>query len=366
MFAMARRIDQAPDEFLISVLVFIGDERGHFLRCGWQAGQVIANPPDQRPTIRHGRRSELLLRQLRADERIDRIHCTAGHRRPHQWRERPVGLSVLFPRELIRPARPRVDPGAQRRHLLRRQPRFVALLRRHQNLLVLAAHVADERTLLRLMRHNRHMTAVATLQRDVAQVEPVAALLLLRPVALVAVLLQNRPHIPREVRRGAQSCCGHQSRQSGDHDRALHRLNQGWLISRCAAVLHDTSWLIEFGQLFSSSLVPVAGIGREELIGICFLDVLRFKKNFFCRRFIEVIFCAFTDRCQALFSWLLQARVGFAERPLRGARKRSKTVLPATVARRRAHLRHFIRRTGLAHIRLFQNCSSRREEALIF
>jgi hypothetical protein len=59
----------------------------------------------------------------------------------------------------------------------------------------------DERAGLAFSGENRRIAGVAALDRRVARIETVAALLLLRPVAADAVLLQNRPHIARKVHR---------------------------------------------------------------------------------------------------------------------------------------------------------------------
>ena len=89
-------------------------------------------------------------------EETDQIHANEI-RETAQCRQdqRPVRLRTFFSRKYIRPVRPRIDPSPQRAHLLRREPRLVAFLWRHQHVLVLAAHIVDERARLCITRHDR-------------------------------------------------------------------------------------------------------------------------------------------------------------------------------------------------------------------
>jgi len=117
--------------------------------------------------------------------------------------ERPViaRVSDLHEVSAFGPHRALLDPRRQRRDLRRRQ-RFA--FRRHPLVLVVRGHHLEQRTLLHLARDDVRRVVVTALQRGRLDVEPQTGLLLLRPVAFVAVLLKNRPHFAREIDRRGQ------------------------------------------------------------------------------------------------------------------------------------------------------------------
>ena len=48
VLTVTRRVEQAVHQFLVSIGVPISEERVHFLRCGWQAGQVEGGTTNER------------------------------------------------------------------------------------------------------------------------------------------------------------------------------------------------------------------------------------------------------------------------------------------------------------------------------
>ena len=70
VLSVARGGKQALHELFVCLRVPVGDERLHFLRRWRQSRQIIAKPPDERPPIRLRRWREVLLRQLRENERV--------------------------------------------------------------------------------------------------------------------------------------------------------------------------------------------------------------------------------------------------------------------------------------------------------
>ena len=95
VLAVPRRSEQARDEFLVGTPVLVRDERGHLLGRGRQAGEVVAESPDERAAIGFGRWSEVFFLQLRADESINWIRFAARHGGLDQRRERPVWFRIL-------------------------------------------------------------------------------------------------------------------------------------------------------------------------------------------------------------------------------------------------------------------------------
>ena len=199
--AVARAGEQAVGEIAdcgLRIADCIEVERLHFLRRRRQAGEVEGQPPHQRPRIRRGREREPLLRQLRGNERIDRMAAgTARHLGLAHRLEAPVRFHGIARRPVLRPHRAIVDPAAQHSHLLR--GKAVALGRHHQ-LLVHTRDRGDE-TALRAFARQDHRPIRRPAHRRRAPVQPQIALLLLRPVTLHAALLQQRPHIARKVHR---------------------------------------------------------------------------------------------------------------------------------------------------------------------
>ena len=95
MLAVPGRSEQPCDEFLVSLLVLVGDKRCHLFGSRRQSGEIIVEPADERAAVGFGRWIEVFLLQLCADERIDWIRIAAGHGGFYQRRERPERFDVL-------------------------------------------------------------------------------------------------------------------------------------------------------------------------------------------------------------------------------------------------------------------------------
>ena len=96
---------------------------------------------------------------------------------------------------ILRPQCAVIDPRAQHADFVGAQSRLVAFFRRHEFVRVEASDELHQRTLRTFSNNDRRVAGVAALQCGIAGVEAVAALLLLRPVAGDAVLLQDRAHV---------------------------------------------------------------------------------------------------------------------------------------------------------------------------
>ena len=92
-----------------------------------------------------------------------------------------------------------VDPGGEGGDF--RGAERIAL-GRHLQILDLALEILHQRTGGPLTRQDVGGAALAAVERDGLHIEPVAALLFLRPVALEAVRLKDRAHVRPEIRCG--------------------------------------------------------------------------------------------------------------------------------------------------------------------
>ena len=142
-FPKVRRLKQPLDELPVGIWRFIVNEGGDLARCWRQAGQIEAEPANQRVTVGWRRRGEVMFFQLCQKETVDGIggpFLIADRRGlcgldglPSPVRAL-AGFEVESPRLgawnrlLFRPGRARLDPLAERGDLfLRKTPR-----RRHQ------------------------------------------------------------------------------------------------------------------------------------------------------------------------------------------------------------------------------------------
>ena len=170
---------------------------GHLLRGRRHPVHHEIQPANQRRLVRRRRHRQPLLLQLREHEAIN----PRARRTPHRLERPVVRLQLQRSRRLLRSRhlRPAIDPHPQHRHLLRRQPRT---LWRHHLLRVLVSHPLDEIALRTFPRHDERLPRLPSPQNSHRRIQPHPALLLFLPVAVKAVLLQNRPHLPYKVHRG--------------------------------------------------------------------------------------------------------------------------------------------------------------------
>jgi hypothetical protein len=73
--AEVRRSEQPVHQLFVRIRIGIVDKRVHLFRRGRQAGQVKAQPPDQRHAIRGGRHRQALPLQTGENETIHRAIC---------------------------------------------------------------------------------------------------------------------------------------------------------------------------------------------------------------------------------------------------------------------------------------------------
>ena len=118
-----------------------------------------------------------------------RLEVRRQHRtRDHLWRF--LGI------RRFRPDRAFVDPFLDQIELRLRQRLAFG---RHEIIITLRQGHPTERIALRRIPGNQSRSALATLQRRLARIEPQFALLLLRTMTLEAVLLENRLNVFNEV-----------------------------------------------------------------------------------------------------------------------------------------------------------------------
>ncbi len=97
-FTVAGRIQQAIDQFLVGIGVWIGHERVDLLRSRRQPVQVVRQPSDQRAPVGFRAMCEPARFQLREDEPVDVVLrpfrlVNFGNSRPFHWFQGPM----LFP-----------------------------------------------------------------------------------------------------------------------------------------------------------------------------------------------------------------------------------------------------------------------------
>ena len=119
--------------------------------------------------------------------------------------------------------------------------RTAALGWRHHRILVLAADETDERTGLGVVRKDGGISAVAALQRDVADIQPIPALLFLRAVTAEAASLQDGPDIAREIRRGDEAGFRQHPRERREANSALKLTDDVKAIPHYEGIIREPS-----------------------------------------------------------------------------------------------------------------------------
>ena len=190
--AEVRRSQQPVDLLLIGVGRVVRDEGGELRRRRRQAGQVERDAAEEAFLRRLGRRRDLLLGELGADEGVDGVAAAGGQRGDRDRLQRHVG-----PVRLV--GRPLRDPATEE-FLLRLGQGLVGLLLRHQVLFVLGVEALDDLGFVGLARDDRERAALAGLEGFVAEVEAEATLARLRvePVAVEAGVRHDRPDVAVE------------------------------------------------------------------------------------------------------------------------------------------------------------------------
>ena len=193
------RGEQPVDELLVGVRRRIVQERIQQRRGRRQAGQVQRRPARQRPPVGLRRRVQPRCLQPRVNEVIERIARPArvGHRRrlgADDRLERPV----LIPRSALR------DPAPHNVDLVAGQ-RLVGVRRRHPQPRVGLRDALEDQAGIRVAANDG--PAVRTLRKGAllgVQPQPNLPRALVGPVALEAVVRQDRPHVSLEIdgRRG--------------------------------------------------------------------------------------------------------------------------------------------------------------------
>ncbi len=201
--AVARRGEQAIDDALVGAGLRVRGERVDLGGRRRQAGEVEGDAPQQRLAIGLGRRRQLLVIQPRENEPIDRrahpgLARDGRQRRTHRLDVGPVlgnvgGSGAPGRRGGHHGARG--DPAAQRRQLGVAQRIGVE---RHAVLAVEAEDAPHQQALLGVAG-DHHRPALAALGDVAGAVQPQPAARLLGAVALVAVLLEQRLDVTREV-----------------------------------------------------------------------------------------------------------------------------------------------------------------------
>ena len=195
VLAVSRRVEQTVHQLFVGVLIPIGKERVHFLRCWGQACQVIGHPANQRGPVGFRGGFQPFLFQTRENEIINLIArpflvLHRGQRRAFGFDESPVALPIRSFR----------DPTAQRINLRGRQ-RLAAFRRRHHVVFVLRGNARDQFALFRVAGHDGQVARFKRLERVVFPVESEFgfALLLIRTMAGKALVGENRPDVPVEI-----------------------------------------------------------------------------------------------------------------------------------------------------------------------
>ena len=242
LFAIVRRIEQPVHQVLVGIRPIVAEKIAHLVGRWRKAGEIEADPPDERRFGGFRRRRDGFRFQLRQHEIVDGI---AGPRAiAHRGR---VGTRNFLERPVRRPRRRRhrrrhgcgrgfgpfhalVDPPPQQPDLRRGQARAP---RRHH--LLIGRHTgyqADQPAAGAVMR-NDYRTGSPALQRSGFLVKPQAAHLLPRPVAHEAALFEQRGDVPREVNlgrggrrqtivRGRQKRNQRDQSSTGTHPRNMH------------------------------------------------------------------------------------------------------------------------------------------------
>jgi hypothetical protein len=235
------------DEPLVGVGCGVLDERPHLLRGRGQADQVEIDPSNQGPPVGRGVRADVLCFEGGEHEPIDRVATPALviHARGIDGADRPVGpvppvlgvddhLAPTGPgrRRDLPPVGPLVDPGPKDAGLVASE-RVGA--ERHPLPFVVRFDATDQLALVGLARRDRPLSRIRGAECAGPQVEPQAALLLLRTVARPAGTRQDRSDISGEVHaflvRRRRPGCRHDENHQQQRGRGFH----GWIVPTAGA-----------------------------------------------------------------------------------------------------------------------------------
>ena len=185
--------EQAIDEPVVRFWVAIGDERVDLVRGRREPHKVDRQPLDERGPVGLRRRGQPFGFELGEDELVDRIAHPVGA--PHRGLGRAHGRDESPVRGVCGPLG---DPSFQDRLLLGRQS-SIRLRRRHQLAGILRVDPPDQLARLGIVRDDR-----VGIDRGVSDVESQLGLAFIRilPVAIEAVLREDRPDIAIEVQGG--------------------------------------------------------------------------------------------------------------------------------------------------------------------
>ena len=218
-FAVVGRRQQPIDESLVSVGPAVGEEIGDFLRRRRQADEIEADPANQGRAIGLGRRRQLVLPQPGEDEAVDRVAdpriiADIGKRGPGDRLERPV-VAVDVSRDddfVLRDNGAGIDPAANRRDLLRLQPR--PRQRRHRGHVLGAEERLHEAT-LRGLAGDDDLARVVAGNGGSRGVETEAGFLIGGAVAADAVFLKDRLDVLDEIVLGGRDADEEEANKAG-------------------------------------------------------------------------------------------------------------------------------------------------------
>ena len=168
-----------------------------------QAGEVERHAADERFAGRFGRGRQFAGEHRGEGQAVDLVARPAGV----FCRDRRDLCDVRSRRRdespVLLPLRPRCDPASQHVDLRLRQPRIVGVRRRHLNGRIRRGHAAEEFALVGRSRHDHAVLPLGVLQQSGPQIEPQLPLTAprIRPVALEALVGQDRPHLSGKVHR---------------------------------------------------------------------------------------------------------------------------------------------------------------------
>ena len=198
-FTVAGRGEQPVHEPRVGVGRAVAGEGVQLLRRRRQTGEVEIQPPAQRAGVGPGSGPEADGAEFGADKGVDRVRGAGGRRRFRNRFQRPPVEGITHGGARGGgPVGPRVDPRLDERNLLRRER---VALGRHLHVVDLARDEFHQRTGGALAGDDIGFAAFTTGQGDGFHVEPVAALLFFGPVALEAVLGEDRPDVGDKRRR---------------------------------------------------------------------------------------------------------------------------------------------------------------------
>lgn len=172
-------------------------EGSEFIGRGREADQVEGESAENRTCVRDARGLQSLFLKLGLDEAVDGMGGGAGGQgglgkglqRP------PVERVGLLQGGGFRPDRAFGDPALQGVDLGGSE---AVAFGRHARVVIRRRHEFDERAFGGFSRENVRGVAFAAVQSDLTVIEAEFALLLFRPVALHAVLLEDRFHLRLE------------------------------------------------------------------------------------------------------------------------------------------------------------------------